>query len=86
MEAGPTSVSIRASGRGHLLRRAVRATVVLEDAATTRVLAVHTVAADGRRRAFDLVSAGAIRWRAAGYNRLRQRGPVSAPVAPAGTE
>jgi len=79
--AGPTSVSITARAHGHLLRRAVRATVVLEDAATTRVLAVHTVAADGRRSDFDLVSAGAIRWRAAGYNRLRQRGPVSEPAA-----
>jgi hypothetical protein len=84
--AGPASVSITAHARGHLLRRAVRATVVLEDAATTRVMAVHTVAADDRRRDFDLVIAGAVRWRAAGYNRLRQRGPVSEPLALAGAE
>jgi hypothetical protein len=81
VRAGATSVSISARARGHILRRAVRVSVALEDAATTRLLAMHTVAADGRRRDFDLVSAGAIRWRAAGYNRLRQRGPVSEPAA-----
>jgi hypothetical protein len=77
-------VAITAVARGRLLRRTARATVTLEDAATTRVLAVHTVKADGRPRDFDLVSAGALRWRAAGYNRVWQRGTVSepAPVEP----
>ena len=78
-------VSVHASARGRLLRRTARVTVALEDAATGRVLGVHAVAADGRARGFDLANAGpAVRWRAAGYNRLRQRGAVSEPAAVAG--
>ena len=74
-------ISIHARARGRLLRRTARVTVAIEDAATGRVLEVCTVAPDDAARAFKVANAdAAVRWRAAGYNRLRQRGAVSEPA------
>jgi hypothetical protein len=78
---GQRATSIRATARGWGLRRTTRVAVALEDAATGRVLAVHTIRAGRPKRTFELASTGQIRWRASGYNPLRQRGDVSDPVA-----
>jgi hypothetical protein len=53
-----------------------RASVVFEDAGAGSTLGTHTVRADGRSHSMALGHAGGLAWRAAGYNRLRQRGNV----------
>ena len=70
----PRAVSIRAQPAGRGPRRIFRVSFVFQDAAGGRPLGTHTVRADGRSHSVALGHGGELGWRAAGYNRLRQRG------------
>jgi hypothetical protein len=80
--AGLYAVEARATGRG--LRRVTMVSVSFEEAGPEdrrRGLAMYSVPADGRRHELEVrvEDEEALRWRAAGYNRLRQRGE---PIGP----
>jgi hypothetical protein len=76
---GSERVSIGASSRGRWLRRNSRVAIVFEERGSERVLTVHSVDTDAEPLTVTLANTGSLEWRAAGYNRLRQRGEVSAP-------
>jgi hypothetical protein len=69
--------TIEATATGYLARRVTLVSVAFDDLApdgTRRALAMHSVRAGRRSKPFDIPHAGELVWRAAGYNRLRQRG------------
>jgi hypothetical protein len=78
---GSERVSISVSSSGHWLRRNSRVSVVFEERGTERVLTVHSVDTDAEPLTVNLANTGSVEWRAAGYNRLRQRGDVSGPCS-----
>ena len=76
-DAGGLRVSMRPVGLG--LRRVSRVAIAFEEPETLQPLATATLDAHRRSALVELPAAGAVRWRAAGYNSLRQRGEVSGP-------
>lgn len=83
--AGTGSYSVTAEPAGRGARRVTMASVSFEEVPPgggRRGLAMYSVPADGRARTFEVAHEGPLRWRAAGYNRLRQRGEPLGPEEP----
>ncbi len=80
---------ITAKPAGYFVRRVTMVAVAFEDRlpdGTRRGLALHSVRTGQPSGPWKIPSEGQLRWRAAGYNRLRQRSepmPVKEPVDPA---
>ncbi len=82
----PRSYEIEVKPAGRLARRVTMASVAFWEErpdGSRRSLAMHNVPAGGPASRFAIEHEGPLRWRAAGYNRLRQRGEPIGPGKPA---
>ncbi|HEU4945341.1 MAG TPA: hypothetical protein VFT10_09295 [Solirubrobacterales bacterium] len=83
-EVAPNSFTIQAQPVGHFARRVSRISVSFVEERPDgglRALAMHSVRTGAVAGPFEIVHEGPVRWRAAGYNRLRQRGEPILPAA-----
>lgn len=81
-KVAPGSYSIEAKPAGHLARRVTMVSVAFWEerpGGERRSLAMYSVRAGRPAETFQIPHEGPLRWRAAGYNRLRQRGE---PIGP----
>jgi hypothetical protein len=82
-EASPNLFAIEARPTGHLARRVSFVSISFAEerpGGGLRALAMYSVPAGRAAKRFEIFHEGPVRWRAAGYNRLRQRGePFSGP-------
>lgn len=82
-EVAPSSFTIEALPAGHLARRASFVSVSFVEERPRgglRALAMHSVPVGKVAGPFEIPHDGPVRWRAAAYNRLRQRGePFAGP-------
>ncbi|HEY7950667.1 MAG TPA: hypothetical protein VID51_07530 [Solirubrobacterales bacterium] len=85
-EVASGSYAIEARPTGHLARRVTLVSVTFWEErpdGARRSLAMHSVPAGKLAGPFAISHEGRLRWRAAGYNRLRQRGEPIGPGEPA---
>jgi len=79
----PNSYEIETSSAGHFARRVTRVSVSFMETrpdGSRRALAMQSVPAGRVAGPFEIAHDGPLTWRAAGYNRLRQRGePIAGP-------
>jgi hypothetical protein len=82
-ETAPNSFRIEAKRAGLLLRSVSFVSISFVEArpdGKLRALAMHSVPVEGNSGPFEISHDGPVYWRAAGYNRLRQRGnPFAGP-------
>ena len=84
-EAGPSTYTIEAEPAGRLARRVRRVSVAFWEerpGGERRSLAMHSVLTGKPAKTVEIEHEGPLRWRAAGYNRLRQRGEPIFPDEP----
>jgi hypothetical protein len=82
--SGAGRYTIETQPAGRFLRRIVLVSVAFDEVAadgTRRALAMHSVETSKPAETFAIPHDGELRWRAAGYNFLRQRGePIEPPA------
>jgi hypothetical protein len=85
-QVGPGHYTIEAKPSGRLARRVRRVSVAFWEERPNgerRSLAMHSVLTGKPAKTLKIEPEGPLRWRAAGYNRLRQRGEPIGPDEPA---
>lgn len=87
-QVSPNDFTIHARPAGHFLRRVSLVSVAFEEVGESDeriALAMHSARPGHPAGPFEIPNKGDVQWRAAGYNRLRQRGeplPAKRPAKP----